>query len=367
MSANFRINNWGFNCIFDSKSIYMNKLSTFLFSFLIAFASSWGFSQEDGPILPTNISFDVNKLKQLDFGTDSLNADKILFTLFPAPMSEEDPELSEWKTAAYWNCSTCGKKEFIVFADDLEEEKELIPHDWNYTYCSNMLYYNTSDQKERAVASFSTSEANDGTGRFARGVLSIAHFEKQNGSWKLLNFNPFVNLQGSFTFASPIDAVLFDQKGKAYLVIHGGEANGVSPGDYWPLYQGLYVVDGETLTELLHIGGASCRENSDVPVGSIWDTKIKQIETTSEGIVFTISTTGIIVKEFNWYLPEPLQFISKADFESLPERFNFGTAQKLIYKNKVLESEKPIISIQYTDSKKIDHQQIVTTQNTRVK
>lgn len=367
MFNSFKLGNCGFSCNFDRKSIYMNKLSTFLFPFFIALVSLMSFSQEDGSIPPIDIFFDLNTLKQQDFGSDSLNADKILFLLFPAPMSEDDPELSEWKTAAFWNCPTCVKKEFIVFADDEEVEKEFIPHDRNYTSCSDILYYKTSDQKERAVASFSTSEMNDGTGRFTRGVLSIAHFEKQNNSWKLINFNPFVNLQGSFTFASPIDAVSFDKNGKAYLVIHGGEANGVSPEDYWPLYQGLYVIDGETLTEVLHLQGASCRENTDVPVGSSWDTEIKQIETTGEGIVFTISTTGIIVKAYNWFLPEPLQFVSKADFEALPERFNFGTAQKFIYKNKVLDAEKPIISIQYTDSKKINHQQIVITQNTRVK
>lgn len=344
----------------------MNKLPAFTFLLLTVFGSSVSFSQEDGLIPPINISFDLSKLKQLDFGRDSLNADKVLFQLFPAPMNEDDPELSEWKTAAFWKCPTCEKKEFTVFADDVEEEKELIPYDRNYTSCSNILYYRTNDQKERAVASFSTSEMNDGTGRFTRGVLSIAHFEKQNGSWKLLNFNPFVNLQGSFTLASPIDEISYDKIGKPYFIIHGGEANGVSPEEYWPLYQGLYVIDGETLSEILHLQGASCRENNE-PVGSIWDTKINQIETTGEGVIFTISTTGIIVKAFNWYLPEPFQFVSKTDFELLPARFNFGTAQKLVYRNKTLEADKPVISIQYTDSKKIDHQQIVTTQNTRVK
>gem|GEM_PF-4787997 len=346
----------------------MNKLSTFLFPFLFVLINLVSFSQEEGPIYPIDISFDLNTLKQQDFGSDSLNADKILFLLFPAPMSENDPELSEWKTAAFWNCPTCVKKEFIVFADDEEVEKEFIPHDRNYTSCSDILYYKTSDQKERAVASFSTSEMNDGTGRFARGVLSIAHFEKQNGFWKILNFNPFVNLQGSFTFASPIDAVLFDKYGKAYLVIHGGEANGVSPEDYWPLYQGLYVIDGETLEEVLHIRGASCRENTDVPVGSSWDTEITKIEESSlMGIVMQTRSTGLIVKEYNWSLPEAFRYVSKTDFDLLPERFNFTASQKFFRTATESGFYNPVITIQYTDSKGTRNEQVVNTQNIRIR
>ncbi len=331
-----------------------------------AFCSLMSFSQEDGPIPPINISFDPDKLKQLDFGTDSLNADKVLFLLFPAPMNEDDPELSEWKTASYWSCSSCEKKEFRVFEDDEENEKEMIPYDRNYTSGTNIAYYQTKDNISRAVASFSTSEVNDGTGRFTRGVLSVAHFEKQNGSWKLLNFNPFVNLQGSFTLASPIDEVSYDKTGKAYFVIHGGEANGVSPEEYWPLYQGLYVIDGETLTEILHLQGASCKENNE-PVGSLWDTEITKIESSLFGTNVEIKTTGLIVKEYNWYLPKALQFISKPDFEALPSRFNFTANQSFYYTVTGRRFEKPEITIRYTDSKGTVHEQIIITQNTRVK
>lgn len=337
-----------------------------MFLLLIAFGNSFSFSQEEGPIPPIELSFDLNKLKQLDFGTDSLNADKVLFQLFPAPMKEDDPELSEWRIAAYWSCSSCLKREFVVFEDEEEAEKELIPYDGNYTSCTNILYYQSQKGSLHAIASFSTSQMNDGTGRFARGVLSLAHFEKQKGHWKLIHFNPFVNLQGSFTLASPIDSIAFDTNGKPYLIIHGGEANGVSPEEYWPLYQGLYVIDGETLTQILHLRGASCIENGEA-VGSVWDTEITKIESNLMETVILTKTSGLIVKEYNWYLPGGLQFIAKTDFESLPSRFNFTATQKTISKATGLIIEKPTVSIQYTDSKGAFHEQIVPTQNARLK
>jgi hypothetical protein len=63
----------------------MHKLPAFLFFLLTALSSFFGFSQE-GDFAPTDISFDLDKLKQLDFGSDSLDPDIILFRLFPAPM-----------------------------------------------------------------------------------------------------------------------------------------------------------------------------------------------------------------------------------------------------------------------------------------
>lgn len=343
----------------------MNKLPAFLFLLLIALGSSFGFSQEDG-FKPRDISFDIGKLKQLDFGTDSLNPDSILFQIFPAPMSEDDPELSEWKTSAYWTCSSCWRGELYTFEKDEDLEKELIPYERNYTSFTSLLYYKTKDSSERAVASFSSSEINDGTGRFTRGVLSLAHFEKQNGSWKLINFNPFVNLQGSFTLASPVDAVVFNTNGKVYFTIRGGEANGVSTEDYWPMYQGLNVIDGESLGEALHLKGASCRENGEA-VGSVWDTEITKIESGLFGTTIETKTTGLIVKEYNWYLPKALQFISKPDFELLPSRFNFTANQTFYYTVTGRRFEKPAVAIWHTDSKGTKHEQLVNTQNTPVK
>jgi hypothetical protein len=346
----------------------MSKLPAFMFLLLTAFGSLTGLSQEDGPIPPIDISFDLDKLKQLDFGTDSLNADKVLFLLFPAPMNEDDPELSEWKTAAYWSCFSCLKREFVVFEDDEDAEKEMIPYDRNYTSGTNILYYRTGDQKERAVACFSTSEMNDGTGRFTRGVLSIAHFEKQKGSWKLISFNPFVNLQGSFTLASPIDAIKFDMNGNPFFIINGGEANGVSTEDYWPLYQGLYVIDGETLTQIIHLQGASCKENGEA-VGSIWDTEIKEIKSIDGKVLITTRTTGLLVKEYNWFFPFVFLLVGKTDFEKLPQRFYFDGTEEFtaLKKGGVEKVKKPLISITYTDLNGKVHKQIVTTQNMQVK
>lgn len=340
----------------------MRNLSVFLCLF-IAF---WSFSQEDAAFRPTDISFDLAKLKGLDFGTDSLDGNKLLFQLFPAPMQQEHPELSEWKTSAFWSCSSCAGHDFVSYEDDETSEKETLPYDANYTWCTNILYYQSERGTLRAIASFSTAQMNDGTGRFTRGLLSLANFEKQNGTWKLLNFEPFVNFQGSFTQASPVDEVLIGKNGKTYFVIHGGEANGVSPEDYWPLYQGLYVISGESLSEALYISAASCKENND-PIGSIWNTEIKNLEEGLLGLNIETKTTGLIVKEYSWGLPEALQYISGSDFEALPARFNFTATQKFTRNAASLMAEKPVVTIRYTDSKGAKVEKTVATQNIRIK
>ncbi len=343
----------------------MNQLPA-VFCLLIAFSTSLSFSQDKGLIPPINISFNPDQLKKLDFGTDSLNGDKVLFQLFPAPMNEDDPELSEWKTSAYWSCSSCPKIEMTTFEDDEESEKEVLPFDGNYTSCTNVLYYQSEKGSLRAIVSFSTSQMNDGTGRFTRGLLSLANFEKQNGSWRLIHFNPFVNFQGSFTLASPVDEVMISKTGKTYFLIHGGEANGVSPEDYWPLYQGLYVINGEHLVEELHIPAASCKENNN-PIGSVWNTEITDIEEEPSGTVIKIETGGLIVKEYNWGLPEALRYISSTDFELLPGKFTFTAAQEFTRSSSSLKIEKPVVTIHYTDSKGMSQTKNVITQNTRIK
>lgn len=340
----------------------MRNLSAFLCLFIVF----WSSSQEDAVFRPTEISFDLNKLKSQDFGTDSLDGNKLLFQFFPAPMQEEDPEWSEWKTSAFWSCSSCFRREMIVFENAEESEKETLPFDANYTWCSNILYYQSEKGTLRAIVSFSTSQMNDGTGRFTRGLLSLANFEKQKGTWKLLNFQPFVNFQGSFTQASPVDEVVINKKGETFFLIHGGEANGVSPEDYWPIYQGLYVIRGESLFEVLHLSAASCQENND-PIGSVWNTVVTDLSEGLLGLNIEVKTTGLIVKEYSWGLPESLQYISQADFDALPPRFTFTAAQRFTRNVTTLMTEKPVVTIQYTDSKGTTIEEVVKTQNIRIK
>jgi hypothetical protein len=340
----------------------MSKLSALVCLFIV-FGSN---SQDDVIFRPTDISFDLNKLKSMDFGTDSLDGDKLLFQFFPAPMSEEDSELSDWKTSAFWSCSSCLRHDFVSYEDDEIAEKETLPYDANYTWCTNILYYQSERSTLRAIASFSTALMNDGTGRFTRGWLSLANFEKQKGVWKLLNFEPFVNFQGTFTQASPVDEVLIGENGKTYFLIHGGEANGVSPEDYWPLYQGLYVLDGESLKELFHQQAASCSENGEA-VGSNWITTLKEIKRTSDGVQFTLETKGLLVKEFDWYRPTMLRFVSREDFDKLPPRFEFEAVQQVTKLEKGLKVEKPLVSVVYNDEKGMVRKQTVETQNAPVK
>ncbi|WP_343631999.1 hypothetical protein [Fluviicola sp.] len=340
----------------------MRSLPVFLCLFPV-FSSLIGFSQEESVFQPVDISFDLDKLKMLDFGSDSLDRNKLLFQLFPAPMNEDDPELSEWRVSAFWKCSSCVKQDFVAYQDEEMIEKETLPYDANYTICTNILYYQSEKGSLRAIASFSTSLMNDGTGRFTRGLLSLAHLEKQNGKWELLNFEPFVNLQGTFTVASPVDEVMIGENGKTYLLIHGGEANGVSAEEYMPWYQGLYVLDGETLRGLFTQQSASCTENGP-PVGSNWTTTIKDIKNVADGVQFTLETKGLLVKEFDWYRPTVLQYVNQEDFDHLPARFEFEATMQVIKLEKRLQIEKPVVSIRYKDEKGIIRTQAIATHNT---
>lgn len=337
-----------------------------LSAFLSLFITFWSLGQEDVIFHPTDISFDLNRLKTLGFGMDSLDGDEILFQLFPAPMQEEDPEMSDWKTSAFWSCSSCARYDFVSYQDDEITEKETLPYDANYTWCTNILYYQSERGTLRAIVSFSTSQMNDGTGRFTRGLLSLANFEKQDGTWRLMNFEPFVNFQGSFTQASPVDEVLIGENGKTYFLIHGGEANGVSAEEYWPLYQGLYILDEESLRELFHQQAASCSENGEA-IGSNWITEVKKIKGAADGVQFVLETKGLLVKEFDWYRPGMLQFISKENFDKLPSRFEFEAVQYVTKPEKGLKVEKPHILVSYKDEKGTVLKQIVETQNTPVK
>jgi len=340
----------------------MRNLSAFLCLF-IAFGS---FSQDEATFRPTDISFDIEKLKTLDFGTDSLNGNELLFRFFPAPMSENDAE-SEWKTAAFWSCPSCTRREMIMFEDIEEAEKETLPFDVNYTSCTNIVYYQSEKGTLRAIVSFSTSRTNDGAGRFTMGLLSLANFEKQNGTWKLLNFEPFVNYQGMFTQASPVDEVMINKSGKIYFLIHGGQANGVYAEEYWPIYQGLYVIDGEKLMEVLHLPVASCVENG-ASVGSNWKTDIRDIENMNEKLVITFMTYGRIVKQYNWSEPRFFQYVAESDFDKLPESFFFNGTQKVIISNTESTFERPLIFMKYTDSKNLDNDNLlIPVQNKRVK
>lgn len=342
----------------------MKKLSAIVSLFLFFALSFFSGAQESELKKPKAISLDPEKMKQLDFGSGALDPDKILFQLFPAPMDEDDPELVEWRKAAFWSCSNCEKRVFKVFDD--EPEEETIPYERNYTVASGAYEFKTETGASRAIISFSTSDHNDGTGRFARGVLSVALFEKQNNQWKLIHFNPFVNLQGSFTLASGVDGIFVSRHKKVYFLVHVGQANGVSTEDYWPLYQGLYVLDPETLKEIFHLPGASCQENGEA-LGTIWESELIDIQSSKTETVFFVNSKGLIVKEYVWDLPAAFEFVTEADFKLLPERFQFEASQMISVTASGLTVKKTSISIHYKDEKGMDQQKIVTTQSQKVR
>lgn len=341
----------------------MKRLSAILPVLLLLFSLKCH-AQELELKRPKAISFDLEKLKQQDFGSGTLDPDKILFQLFPAPMDEDDPELVEWRTAAFWACPSCEKHVFKTFDD--EPEEETLPYDRNYTVANGVYEFTTENGASRAVVCFSTSNVNDGTGRFSRGLLSAALFEKQGGHWKLLNFNPFVNFQGSFTMASAIDGIYQSKHKKMYFLIHGGQANGVSTEDYWPLYQGLYVVDPETLETIFHLPGASCQENGEA-LGTVWESEIVDIQSSKTETMFVVNSKGLIVKEYLWELPAAFAYVSEADFVQLPARFRFEAGQVMVSSASGTDVKQTHIAIHFKDEKGMDQQKIITTQTKKVR
>ena len=342
----------------------MKKLSAIVSLVLFLVLSFLSGAQESELKKPKAISFDTEKMELLDFGSGALDPDKVLFQLFPAPMEEDDPELIEWRKAAFWSCPTCEKRVFKVFDD--EPEEVTIPYERNYTVASGAYEFKTETGETRAIISFSTSDHNDGTGRFARGVLSAALFEKENNQWKLIQFNPFVNLQGSFTLASGIDGTFVSRGHEVYFLIHGGQANGVSAEDYWPLYQGLYVLDPETLQEIFQLPGASCQENGEA-LGTVWESELIDIQRSKTETLLFINSKGLIVKEYLWELPSAFEFVTEADFKLLPERFQFEASQMISVTGNGFVVKKTSISIHYKDEKGMDQQKIVPTQSKKVR
>ena len=58
--------------------------------------------------LPYDIQFNLDSLKKLSFGKDSLDLANVLFTLFPAPINEDCLDFIEDDyEVAYWRCSKC--------------------------------------------------------------------------------------------------------------------------------------------------------------------------------------------------------------------------------------------------------------------
>lgn len=341
----------------------MKRLSAIL-PFLLLIFSVESKAQESGMKKPKVVSFDLEKLKQLDFGSGALDPDKLLFRFFPAPMDEDDPELVEWRTAAYWTCPTCTKQVYRTYGD--EPEEETLPYDRNYTVANGVYEYQLESGVSRAVVCFSTSHVNDGTGRFSRGLLSVALFEKQQDHWKLIHFNPFVNFQGSFTMASAVDGVYLSKHKKIYFLIHGGQANGVSTEDYWPLYQGLYVLDPETLKEIVHLPSASCQENGEA-LGTVWESELIDIQSSKTETVFFVNSKGLIVKDYIWEFPAAFEYVREADFALLPARFRFEAAQMIASSANGLEVKQTNIVIHYKDEKGMDQQKIVPAQTKKVR
>ncbi len=265
---------------------------------------------------PKVLSFEAENWKKISLSDAQVAPDSLLYQLFPAPMPEDGLDAVDYKDPAYWTCTTC--PEFSLYdannSDDSIQSFLSFPFSINYTIEVGRLAYKSSDGNNRLVVSFSTSDHNDGSGRFASGVLSLAVLEEQNNAWKVLQFELAVNAQGQFTNADPVSQIDVSSAKDTFFVIFGGVANGVSVEDYYPLYANRYYISSDDLNEKICILNADCMVMDGK--GTHWITKKKK--TAQQGISRNELET-IITYDPNmcWMLPMGLdQFRSDEKFNA---------------------------------------------------
>jgi len=253
--------------------------------------------------LPYDIQFNIDTLKKISFGKDSLDLLNVLFTLFPAPINEDCLNFNDDYNIAYWRCSKC-KPQIFPKTNYYEEdfmENDTLPYDFNYTVITRHIYYVDKKGVASCLVSFSTSDDFPPCGRLSDGLLSLALLKKET-EWKLVAFNPFADYQGQFSTADPASSVIILPKKDELFVVEGGFANGVPYEDYTPIGGNLYLYESQSCTQILKILNTYCYNNG-IDWGSKWDTDITVSDTQSDTAIITITTLGTIDKEKVWYVP----------------------------------------------------------------
>lgn len=270
---------------------------------------------------PTTISFELERLRKLDFGKDSLNNRLVLEQLFTSPIGPDEWNYNDFHEMAYWKCTSCAKEKILDENNSSSDEPIFVelPYDYNYTELIGQLDFNGKNGRAYRLLSFSTAMEYEHTGRFVPGMLSLALLEEQ-ASWKINQFRLVVNYQGSFQRASGIDSLFFLSNGTPYFVGSGGVANGVSGEDYWPVYENLYVYNGQTLNEALVIGSAKCWINGDEDLGSKWSSQMIENRVVNGQEQLTFLTIGRLDKSRMWGLPYGL---TEAVYNELPKVCQF--------------------------------------------
>ena len=286
---------------------------------------------------PYDIQFNIDSLKGLSFGTDTLDLANVLFTLFPAQWNENCLNYDDNEpNVAYWVCSSCEPHIFPItnyYGDDFAENDTLPYDNWNFTYITHKINYIDKQGIESCLISFSTADDYPPSGRLTDGLLSLALFKKET-EWKLIAFNPFADYQGSFKTADPASKVIILPQKDELFVVWGGFANGICVGGngYCPHRENLYLYESLTATRTVEILAAYVK-NAWGDFGSKWDTEITVLESQSDTSILQITTQGIIDKEYLWYVPLELAEMDDNVYDSLPDIFNFEIVRYYAYLN----------------------------------
>ncbi len=309
---------------------------------------------------PYPIRFTIDSLKQLSFGTDTLDAASILFRLYPAPFDSNSLDYVGDLNVAYWNCPTCLPHIFIEpnYYDDSSVYLDTLPYPTNFTTQLNKIAYTDENGIPSCLVSFTTSSDYPPCGRFSSGLLSLALFKKLH-DWKLVAFNPFVDFQGSFSSAHSPDTVLVLPAKDELFVLRGGIANGAPYEDYTPVEGNTYFYESNNCNEVAVILNTDCFNNGP-DIGSNWGTVISMSQLSSDASEIKLTTVGLIDKKNLWGAPvqfaqtntfDNKELLDSNDYKKLPRKFHFEITQTFTYSNGIMSFDTNKLVITYGNKK----------------
>lgn len=115
-------------------------------------------SNEDTVVFPEpkDITFDIKRLRFLDFGKDTLNRNVVLEQIFTIEIDPDDWNYNDFYDLTYWKCSSCEKQSVLdenqSDADQLTFEK--LPLDYNYTQLIGQLDFQGTNDEVYSLLSF---------------------------------------------------------------------------------------------------------------------------------------------------------------------------------------------------------------------
>lgn len=311
----------------------------------ITIDSSISSNEKEDTITPPEVAdiiFSLPKLKQINFGNDSLSDSLVLYSLYANYESSIPFVDDEDVFVSSWNCKTCNKQ-YLENKNETQASEytiDTLPYFHNFSYITQKHYFKDTLGDEFCLISFSTSEGYPPCGRYSSGLLSLALFKKDN-YWKLENFNPFVNYQGKFNRASTFDTIIDN-----WIIINGGVANPdiwqVVDSKYVPYYTNLYFIDLKTLTEKLLIEDFNCFSTYKTK-GSSWDGKYKINPSNIEILI-----DGEIDKKNFWgnnLLTEQLKLNKNKFGKKLGRKFRFEIRKTYKNQKNMMKLENNLIEL----------------------